>query len=320
MKIAILDSITLGESPDFTKLRNLKNIELEIFKNIDNREMLKSIYDVDIIIVNKIVIDKNIIDEFKNLKYICLTATGYDNVDVEYANSKGILVSNVSKYSTNSVVQHTLAMAFNMLNNINYYDDYVKRGEYSKSKIFTNIDKKFSELSSLTWGIIGFGDIGIRLSEILKVLGTNIIYYDIMKKDIDFEKVDLEELLKRSDIVSIHTPLNKETKNLISKDEIEIMKKTGILINVARGNIVDEDALVKGLNSNRIAGACIDVFEKEPISKDSPFNNVIDKNKLILTPHIAWSSREAVTKLINQVTKNIESFMEGNPENVVGKK
>lgn len=320
MKISVLDANTLGENISFENLKNIKNTEIEIFKNIDKENIIKNLKETDIIVTNKVKIDGEIIDELKNLKYICVTATGYDNIDVDYANKKGILVSNVSKYSTNSVVQQTLAMALNMINNTIYYDDYVKSGEYSKSKIFTNLDKQFSELSSMTWGIIGFGDIGNRLSEILKAFGINIIYYDVIDKKSEVEKVGLEELLKTSDVVSIHTPLNRDTLNLISKHEIDIMKNTAIIINVARGKIIDEKALVEGLNNSKIGGACIDVFEKEPMDKNSYFNNVKDKNKIIFSPHVAWSSKEAIDILMNQVVKNIESFINGKTLNIVGKK
>ncbi|RMA93054.1 D-2-hydroxyacid dehydrogenase [Hydrogenothermus marinus] len=318
MKIVFLDSKTVGDDIDLSIFNQFG--EFISYKTTLSKELaLERTKDADIIITNKVVIDKEIIDNAKNLKLICEAATGYNNIDINYAKEKGIQVRNVAGYSTESVVQHTFAMLFYLLEHLKYYDEYVKSGEYAKSDIFTHIGKPFWQIQGKTWGIIGLGTIGRRVAEVAESFGCNVIYYSTsgVERKEKYERVSLEELLKSSDIVSIHAPLNEKTKGLIGYEQIKLMKKSAILLNLGRGGIVKEQDLAKALNEDIIAGAGLDVLEKEPITPDNPLLKIKNKEKLFITPHIAWTSIEARKTLINEIAENIKAFLEGKDRNRV---
>lgn len=317
MKIAILDASTLGDDIDLTVFKDFGY--LEIYPVTSSEERIERVRDKNIIITNKVVIDKEVIDNAPNLKLICVAATGYNNIDIEYAKQKGIAVTNVAGYSTDSVVQHTFAMLFYLLENIRYYDEYVKSGEYSKSPIFTNLSRPFYEIKGKTWGIIGLGTIGKAVGRVAKAFGCNVIYYSTSGSNVDpeFERHQLDTLLSISDIVSIHAPLNQNTINLITYDKLKLMKKTAILLNLGRGRIVNEEDLAKALDENIIMAAGLDVLEKEPIEKDNPLLKIKNKEKLLITPHIAWTSIEARQRLVNEIYLNIKAFLQGKQRNRV---
>lgn len=317
MNIVILDSITLGSDISLDKLKTLGNVT--VYSTSTPDEAAERLKDADVAIVNKVLMNEYSLKNANNLKMIALTATGYNNVDFEYTRPRGIVVANVAGYSTDSVVQHTFALMFYVMEKLSYYDEYVKSGEYAKSPSFTHFDKVFMELKGKTWGIIGLGEIGRGVANVAKAFGCRVVYYSTSGKNSnsDYERVSFEEILAQSDILSIHAPLNSATENLMNYEAFKQMKKNAILINVGRGPIVNEEDLVRALNEDLIGGAGLDVISKEPILESNPLNQVKDSSKLIVTPHIAWATYEARTRLMDEVYKNIESFMQGKERNVI---
>jgi len=309
MNIVFLDAKTIG-----------KDISLDLFNNFGNfiaydtiltkNDLLQKTKNANIIITNKIAIDKTVIDNAKYLKLICVAATGTNNIDLDYANKKGIIVKNVAGYSTKSVVQHTFTLLFYLLEKIKFYDNLVKNGKWCESKIFTNLDKPFWEISGKTWGIIGLGTIGKEVAKIAKCFGANVIYYSTSGKNKtdEYKRVSLDELLKQSKIISIHAPLNKETNNLITKDKLSKIKDGSIILNLGRGGIINENDLAEILEVKNIY-AGLDVTKNEPLRKDSPLLKAKNNDNLVITPHIAWSSVEARKELIQKIAKNIENFL-----------
>ena len=309
MKIAFLDTKTVGDLPNLKALEEYGKVT---FYPVTKPEETKGrIQNTEIIITNKVVLDRSLLEEASQLKLICIAATGMNNVDLVAAEELGIPVKNVSGYSTKSVTQCTFAMIFHLIQQLNFYDNYVKSGDYSKSDIFTNQDRSFSELAGKRFGIIGLGQIGRSVAGIAEAFGAEVVYFSTSGKNNNqpYTQLDLQELLATSDIVSIHAPLNDNTKNLIGAEELSTMKTTSILINTGRGGIVDESALAQAIDSDQITGAGIDVFENEPMKYDNPLLSVSKKEKLVLTPHIAWASVEARTELIEGVMKNIREFI-----------
>ena len=317
MKIVILDAKTLGDDIDLEIFSQFGDVE--IYPTTSPAELYERIEDADIIITNKVVIDKDAINAARNLKLICEAATGYNNIDVLYAKEKGIAVTNVAGYSTESVVQTTFGMLFYLLMHLRYYDDYVKSGEYAKSDIFTHLGRPFWEIHGKRWGIIGLGTIGRRVAEVAESFGCDVIYYSTsgVERPEKYPRYPLDELLKTSDIVSIHAPLNEKTKNLITINELQLMKENAILLNLGRGGIVNEKDLAIALDSDMIGGAGLDVLEKEPIDPENPLLKIKNKEKLLITPHIAWTSIEARKRLVNEIVENIRAFLNGEIRNRV---
>ncbi|WP_029523081.1 D-2-hydroxyacid dehydrogenase [Persephonella sp. KM09-Lau-8] len=317
MKIVVLDAKTLGDDIDLEIFSQFGDVE--IYPTTSPAELYERIEDADIIITNKVVIDKDAINAARNLKLICEAATGYNNIDVLYAKEKGIAVTNVAGYSTESVVQTTFGMLFYLLMHLRYYDDYVKSGEYAKSDIFTHLGRPFWEIHGKRWGIIGLGTIGRRVAEVAESFGCDVIYYSTsgVERPEKYPRYPLDELLKTSDIVSIHAPLNEKTKNLITINELQLMKENAILLNLGRGGIVNEKDLAIALDSDMIGGAGLDVLEKEPIDPENPLLKIKNKEKLLITPHIAWTSIEARKRLVNEIVENIRAFLNGEIRNRV---
>lgn len=306
MKIVCLDADTLGDVSleIFSKFGEFKS-----FATTNDSQKIERLNGVSVVITNKVVIDKNVMDA-TNLKLICISATGMNNVDLEYANKKGIVVKNVAGYSTNSVIQHTFATLLSLLNHVKFYDDYVKNAEWVKSDIFTNLSRSISEIHGKNFGIIGLGEIGTGVANIASAFGANVSYYSTSGRNFNskFSRVTLEELLENSHIVSIHAPLNENTKNLISKKELELMKNGAIIMNFGRGGIIDESALANAIDSKNLR-ACIDVLQSEPMQENHPLLNIKNRENLIITPHVAWASREAREVLIDKIAQNIENFI-----------
>ena len=301
MKIVFLDTLTLGDV-DFDRFREFG--EVEIYKTTSKEEILERIKDVDIVVTNKVVIDKQIMDN-SNIKFIQIAATGMNNVDLKYANIKGITVKNVAGYSTNAVIQHTFALVLSLLNKICYFDEYTRK-KYPYSKIFTHIQNWF-EIEGKRWGIIGLGEIGKGVAKLAKAFGAEVVYYSTSGKNQnnEFQKVSLDELLKTSEIITIHAPLNEKTKNLLNKENLNLIQNGAILVNVGRGGIISEMDLVEILGKKDILVG-LDVFENEPIKKDNP---LLKSKKVLLTPHVAWTSVEAREKLMEGIYENIEKFV-----------
>lgn len=308
MKIVFLDASTLGEDANFAQLEELGT--LVCYSLTEPNDVKSRIKDAHVVIVNKVKLGKEEIDCAKKLKLICVAATGTNNIDGEYAKQAGIPVKNVVNYSTDSVAQITFGSLLTLINNNIYFDSIVKNGNYSKNGHFTDTGRTFFELKGKNFGIIGMGNIGKKVASIASAFGCNVSYYSTggVAHCKEYPSVCLSELLAKSDIISIHSPLNDKTKNLISLKELKAMKTSAILINMGRGGIVNEKELAQALNFGLIAGAVIDVYEDEPIPEDHPYLTLKNPEKMVLTPHIGWASIEARKLLIEKLVQNIKSI------------
>lgn len=320
MKILMLDTVTYGDDISLDKFNQLG--EVIKYSNSTHEEAIARVkeHNPTVVVTNKVVIDKDIFEAGSEIKMVAETATGYNNIDIEYAKAHGIRVANVAGYSTQSVIQHTFSLLFYVFEKMNYYDRYVKSGEYAKSESFTHFDNVFHELYGKTYGIVGLGNIGRGVAKIAADFGCRVIYYSASghKQDVPYECVDLDTFLKESDIVSIHAPLNDKTKNLFDYDNLKKMKSSAVLLNLGRGPIINDADLARALKENIIAAAGLDVITAEPIAADNPLLEIQDSDKLVITPHIAWATYEARTRLMNLVYENIENFLQGKEEkNVV---
>ncbi len=309
MKIVLLDAKTLGDLKELEQLNKFG--EVIVYQYTKSDEVSDRVGDAEIVITNKVIINKNVLDQAKNLKLICVAATGTNNINMVYAEEKGVSVMNVKGYSTDGVAQHTFALILHLLNHINLYDPYVKNKSYSASNIFTHHAWPIYELASMKFGIVGFGAIGQKVAEIANAFGAEVIFYSTTGKNTNkkFKNVSLTELLSTSDIVSIHAPMNETTVNLISYKEIKKMKSSAILINTGRGGIVNERDLAKALDEDLIRAAALDVFEKEPLPEDNPLLLIRNRDRLITTPHVAWAGVESRKRLIEGICANIERFL-----------
>ncbi len=317
MKIVFLETDSLGDDVDLSIFDNLG--EVIKYPRSEESKNKERIQDADIVVVNKVQMNEGTLKDALHVKLICITGTGTNMVDFPYVNKRHIQVANVKGYSTHSVVQHTFALLFYIYEKMYHYDMFVKNGSYIKSDIFSCFDRKFNELWGKTWGIIGFGEIGRGVARIAQAFGCKIIYYSTTGKNNneEYQRVDFDTLLKESDIVSIHAPLNKDTENLIDEGALSKMKKSALLLNLGRGPIVNEDALVKALEDNIIAGAGLDVLKIEPMDETNPLIRIQDSTKLVITPHIAWATVEARKRCVGEVYENMSAFLRGEDRNVV---
>lgn len=309
MKLVFLDTKTIGEDIDLSAYDALGEVVKYGFSTLE--EIPKRVKDADVLIVNKIAINEQTIGNAKNLKLVCVTATGTNNLDKEYLKKRGIAWRNVAGYSTESVTQHTFALLFYLLEKIRYYDDYVKDEKYINDTVFTHFAEHFNEVNGKTWGIIGLGTIGRRVADIAKAFGARVIYYSASGSPAQegYEQVDFETLLTTSDIVSVHAPLNEYTKDLMDREAFAKMKKTAIFLNLGRGPIVVEQDLYEALEIGEIAAAGLDVLCEEPMSETNPLAKIKDSKKLIITPHIAWASVEARNRLMQIIIEQIREFL-----------
>lgn len=308
MKIVILDSATLGNDIEFGLFERFG--EVVIYPKTAPDEVETRIADCDIVILNKIKLGAGNLPAAGHLKLICVTATGFDNIDTDYCRDHGIGVCNVNGYSTDSVAQLTAAMALSLVNHLRRYDDYVKSGSYAASGIHNRLEPVFHELRGMTWGIIGLGSIGKRVAEIARTFGCRVIAFK-RTPDAGYECVSLPELCKASDIISIHLPLTDDTRGIISRDMTALMKDTAIVINAARGAVADEAALADAMLSGRLGGLGIDVYSTEPVSGDSPYAALYNHPDVIFTPHMAWGAYEARVRCMEEIALNIEAFLKG---------
>ena len=316
MKIVVLERNSVGTDipMNFDELGEVTYYESTVYE-----EAAERIKDADIVVVNKVRIDEEVLKDAFNIKIICELATGYDNIDIAYCKSRGIHVANVVDYSTPMVAQHTFALAFYVAQKLRHYDDYVKNGDYAAQSHFCNFDVPFTELYQKTWGIIGMGNIGQRVAKIAESFSCRVIFHSVTgrSKVTEYEQVDFDTLLAESDYLSLHCPLSDLTRDLIDAKALSKMKKSAILINVARGPVVNNHDLYEALEAGIIAGAGLDVVEKEPITADNPLSKIMDSGKLLITPHLGWASVEARTRSVEGVRKNIEAFLRGEVRNVV---
>ena len=308
MKIVFLDRKTLGNDINLDKFEDLG--EVTYFESTLPSETLQRVQDADIVVTNKVVIDKEIMSK-SNIKLICITATGMNNVDLDYAKEKNIAVKNVVGYSTSSVAQLAVSYILQFVQNINFYNNYVQSGDWQNSEIFTNNDKPFYELNGKTIGIIGLGNIGKELAKIASAFGCKVIYYSTSGKNNNatYESVSLDTLLKTADIISIHCALNEQTNNLLNKSNLGTLQDGAILLNLGRGGLVNEQDISDILNTGKDLYFATDVATKEPIVKDSPLLQINNKERVIITPHIAWASKEARTRLMDKVYVNIQESL-----------
>lgn len=304
MKIVFLDAATMGDV-SFAPIAQYG--ELVCYDSSTPAEAIERVADCEVMIVNKVLVTPELIDAAPKLKLICESATGINNIDMEYAASKGIPVRNAVGYSTSSVVQATFMQILSLMGEGPYYDDCVKSGRYSAMDMFTDPSVSWTELDGKRIGIIGMGNIGSRVARIAQAFGMEICYYSTSGTGHckDYPCLSLEELMRTSDVVSIHAPLNERTAGLIGPTELAWMKPTALLVNMGRGGIVDETALAAAIDSGSIAGAALDVFVKEPVPADNPLLHMKHPERLRLAPHAAWASVEARRRLVQQIADNI---------------
>lgn len=308
MKIVFLDAKTIGEDIDLSGFDELGEVVKYGFSTAEEaRERSK---DADVLVLNKVQVNEQTIGAAKHLKLVCVTATGTNNLDKEYLAKQGIEWRNVAGYSTESVAQHTFAMLFYLLEKLPYYDNYVKSEKYVNDVSFTHFAKAFHELSGKTYGIIGLGNIGRRVADIAKAFGCHVIYYSTSGRNSQpgYERVSFDELLERSDIVSIHAPLDENTLGLMNQKAFAKMKSSAILLNVGRGPIINEADLAEALNNRTIAAAGLDVLSVEPMQPENPLRGIKDSERLLITPHIAWAGVEARMRLIDIILNQIKEF------------
>lgn len=317
MKIVILERNSVGLDVSVDEIK--KYGEVTEYPNTTAADIQDKIKDAEIIIANKAPLNEQTLKEASKVKLICEFATGFDNVDIDYCRSRGIKVANVVNYSTDAVAQHTFALALYVLEKLHHYDHYVKSGAYAAQERFSNFDLPYTELSGKTWGIVGMGNIGRKVAKIAEVFGCKVIFYSASGNSTctEYERVDFDTLLERADVLSLHCPLSEKTKHLINLDALKKMKDTAVLINVARGPVVDDEALYTALTENYIAAAGLDVTSTEPMKDSNPLSRIMDSNRLIITPHMAWASIEARTRCVSETCKNVDAFLKGENRNIV---
>ena len=308
INITFLDLDTIGKVDNLKLLSKLGNFD---FYDETNPELVvERCQGKEVVIVNKVEMTEEIMKQLPDLRLICVAATGINNVDLNYAKSNGIEVKNVAGYSTDSVAQLTFTMLLYLINKPYYYDTYVKSGAYSRSKSFTHHNEPFWELKGKRLGIIGLGTIGRQVARIAESFGMEVVFYSTTGRNnhISYKRFELDDLLKSSDVVSIHAPLNNQTHNLITYDKMKLMRPCAIILNLGRGGIIKEKDLARALNDNLIGAAGIDVMEQEPINADNPMLKLFDKEKILITPHMAWASKESRELLLEKIARNIEIY------------
>lgn len=317
MKIVILDGNTMGEDIDFSPIKNIA--ETVVYGSSTAEECVQRICDADVVILNKVQLTAEILETAKNLKLVCIFAVGYNNIDVDYCKTHNIRVRNVPGYCTQSVCQHTFALLFALMENVRYYDDFVKLGKYSKSGIANHLGKAFCEIAGKKWGIIGMGAIGRAVADCAAAFGAEVRYTSVSgtERKEKYPHLPLDELLKTSDIITLSTPLNEKTYHLIGEKELASLKNGAYIINVSRGAVIAEDALAYVIDNGNIGGVGIDVYSQEPPSPDMKLMNVKNTDKVIFTPHIAWASVEARRRNVQMTADNIIAFINGEEHNDV---
>ena len=304
MKIVFLDAATMGDV-SFEPFERLG--EFVSYASSSPEEARERVADADVVMINKVIVDKALIDAAGSLKLICVAATGVNNIDVDYAASKGIPVRNVAGYSTDSVAQATFMHILSLAGGAPYFDHSVKSGAYSRSGMFTDPNWNWWELSGKTIGIIGLGNIGKKVAQIAEAFGMKVCYYSTSGTGHckDYPCLALEELLAVSDVVSVHAPLNERTLNLLGAREFAMMKPTAYVVNAGRGAIIVEKDLAEAVDNGVIAGAGIDVFVQEPIPEDHPYLKMKHPERMRLAPHVAWASVEARERLVGMMADNV---------------
>ncbi len=314
MNIVVLDAATLGEALDFSVLNRFGNVVL--YDNTSGDLVAERLQDADVAIINKIKINANTLQDNKSLKLVCVFATGYDNIDLPLCRERKIAVCNVKGYSTHSVAQLTVLMALTLIEKISAYTDFVKNGSYTKSGVPNRLEPLNHELYGKTWGIVGAGAIGGQVAKVAEAFGCKVLAYKRTPSE-EFDCVPLAELLSRSDIVSLHTPLSDGTRGLIGEKELAMMKPDSILINVARGAVTDENAVANAVLAGKLGGFATDVYSVEPMPADHPMARLVGCDNVMLTPHMAWGTVEARVRCLNEIVMNIDAYLRGEERNRV---
>ncbi len=318
MKIVIADKDSVGYDMDYSIYEELGDVTYYDDKVTEDNAK-ERLAGAQILVINKSQITDKLLDDAPDLELICEFATGFDNANIPACDRHGVKVANIKGYSTPSVAQHTFAMLFYLMENLRHYDEFVKSGAYANQDHFCCLDIPYEELEGKTYGIVGMGNIGRKVAQIATAFGAHVIFYASSGHSdcTDYEQVSFDELLGRSDIISLHCPLSDRTMGLFNKEAFEKMKRSAILINVARGAVVVEQDLFDALDQGMIRAAGLDVLSPEPMAKDSPLLKIQDSGRLIVTPHLAWASTEARTRCLDEVKKNIQGWMSGKPRNIV---
>lgn len=318
VKIVILERNSVGVDTPVDCFEELG--EVTCYPNTTTAEEVRErTKDADIIVANKARLNEESLRESPNVKLICEFATGFDNCDLTYCNSRGIKVANVADYCTDMVAQHTFTLMLTLLQKLPHYDEYVKSGAYAAQDRFSNFDEPFTELAGKIWGIVGMGHIGKKVAQIATAFGCRVIFHSVTGKSTvtEYEQVDKDTLLRESDFLSLHCPLSDLTRDFIDKEALQKMKKTAVLVNVARGPVVNNADLYDALMNGEIMAAGLDVLEKEPLQLSNPLSKIKDSNRLIITPHLAWASVEARFRCVNEAYLNAKAFLNGEPRNIV---
>ena len=308
MKIVYLDSATVGETP----MDGIAELgELVCWPESTPEEALERVRDCNVLIVNKVLVTRALLDAAPELRLVCEAATGVNNIDLEACRERNIPVRNVAGYSTDSVVQTTFMHILSLIGNAPYFDNTVKDGTYSKGTLFTDVSRPYIEIKGKRIGIVGMGAIGTGVARVAEAFGMEVVYYSTSGTGHckEWPSISLGELMRTSDVISIHAPYNERTAGLIGAGELAMMKPSAIIVNMGRGGIVDEAALAEVIDNDLIGGAALDVFTKEPLPGDSPLLRTRHPEKLRFTPHTAWASTEALTRLVNCIADNIRAEM-----------
>lgn len=313
MKITVLDSATLGDDISFDEFRRIGDVD--VYDMTPDDAVYDRINGSDVVVVNKLKLNRSNLEN-SGIKLICVAATGYDNIDVDYCRENGIGVCNVVGYSTDCVAQVTVAMVLSLVNHLPEYNRCVTDGSYTRSGVQNRLVPVYHELAGKTWGIVGAGNIGGKVAEIARAFGCSVIVYK-RTPDERFECSDLDTVMTQSDIISVHLPLSDSTRNIINAGRISLMKKDAVIVNVARGAVWDEEAVADAVEKGRIGGMGCDVYSAEPMSSEHPFNRIMHLDNVCLTPHMAWGSYESRSRCISTMAKNIKCYFNGEKFNRV---
>ena len=314
MKIAVLDKSTLGADIDLSPIYSLG--EVEEFESTDPSLVAERISDADMVVINKVKLFEDNLKGAENLKLICVAATGFDNIDTNYCKEHGIALCNVPGYSTVSVAQITVGMVLSLVNRMEEYRGFVTSGEYSHSGIANRLTPVYHEISALKWGIVGGGGIGMKVADVAAAFGCEVMVFRRKQGGI-YPLADIDTICRECDIISVHLPLSEETRGIISRERIATMKDTAIVVNTARGAVCDEAALADAIKAGKIGGLGVDVYSTEPFPEAHPFTEIMNRENVILTPHMAWGSKEARARCISEIAKNAEAFLAGEERNRV---
>lgn len=314
MKIVMLDAGTLGADLDLSPVTSLG--EVDVYRSSATCEVVPRLAGADVAVLNKVKMTREVLEALPSLKLICVTATGYDNVDLDCCRERGVTLCNVPAYSTDSVAQVTVAMALSLATHLPAYRAHVHDGTYTASGVANHLTPVYHELSSMTWGVVGGGNIGGKVAGVAAALGCRVL---VTRRHPDpvYPTVDIDTLVRESDVISLHLPLSDSTRGMINETRIAAMKKGAIVINVARGAVADEEALVRAIETGHLGGLGVDVFTTEPFGKEHPFTRILGRENVLLTPHMAWGSFEARTRCLAVVAENITRFFAGNAQNKI---